>query len=640
MSLLLSLQVLGAEGDNDEPVDKIDTELKEIDTELKEKDKEDLKKPAYLQDLAYGEILYDYYRGDEITALTHILIAQKNNQLPNHANSAELLSGVIYLNLGMLSKAQGIFNRLLTEEDLKNELLAKLEFYLAKLHYKQRDYPQAERRLTKVYQSLDSDLKDESLIMLSNIELSKNNLLAARDWLGKISSDSELLTYSRYNLGILWLKDGHLEQALPFLSHVFTTREPTDVQRSLQDKAKIALGFYYLKAKQLDQAREQFLSVRLGSKYTNKALLGVGWSYVEKEDYNKALSHWLELRKRDIRDIAVQEALLAIPYAYQKLKAMRPALEKYLDASNLYQQQIELVSDIEQRVSEGQLVEKLVYNLIRSKALGNSDESIKDSVLFGDDFDYYIYELLAQNRFNEGFRSYQKLGRLALMLDHWEEQLPMFSEMLLANQLRFDQKIPMIDAYLEQGRLKQYQASFSMAQQDLSYLNKSERLYLLATPEQTELHQRILRLENNIKNIPAEMFTDDQIDKARRARGVLQWQFEENKTNKIWELKKSSREIDEILAEMKQRSTSLAFARENALTRFVGYQALVDEGADKLLELRRRIKQQIDIQSGLIKQQILAVLKKRKATLDHFLLQSDLSIARMHEQSVDIPEIE
>ena len=111
----------------------------EIAEELAEKAREDLKRPVYLQDLAYGEILFKYYRGDEISALTHILIAQKKNQLPNHANNAELLSGVIYLNLGMLSKAQDIFNHLLTEQDLKNELLKKLEFYLAKLHYKQRD---------------------------------------------------------------------------------------------------------------------------------------------------------------------------------------------------------------------------------------------------------------------------------------------------------------------------------------------------------------------------------------------------------------------------------------------------------------------------------------------------------------------
>lgn len=608
--------------------------------ELDQQSREDLKKPARLQDLAYGQILFDYYRGDEITALTHILIAQKKQLLPNHSNSAELLSGVIYLNLGMLTKAQDIFNRLLTEQDLRNELLAKLEFYLAKLHYKQRDFAQAKTRLSKVYQSLDVALRDESLIMLSNMALYENDLVTARDWLGKISQDSELLTYSRYNLGILWLKSGELTQALPFLTAVFTTHEPTDVQRSLQDKAKIALGFHYLKAKQYQLARAQFLSVRLESAYTNKALLGVGWTYVETGNYNKALTHWLELRKKDIRDIAVQEALLAIPFAYQKLDAMQPALEKYLEASDVYQQQIDLITDIEKQVSEGNLVENLVNKLIRAKELGAGDESIQDSKLFGDVYDYYIYELLAQNHFNEGFRSYQKLGRLALMLDHWEEQLPMFSEMLSANQLSFDKKIPKVDAYLAQGAFTKYTQAFIKINEDLDYLGRSERLYLIASPEQSKLHQRISRLEKNIQNIPADMLTDNQIDKTRRARGVLQWQFEENKTEKIWQLKKASLTIEKTLLEMQQRSKGLSRAREKALTRFVGYQDLIDDGSQTLRELRRRIKGQVNIQAELIKEQILAVLNKRKMTLDHFLLQSDLSVARLHEKAVSIPEID
>jgi len=608
--------------------------------ELSQAEREDLKKPAHLQDLAYGEILYDYYRGEEISALTKILIAQKENQLPNHTNSAELLSGVIYLNLGMLIKAQEIFKRLLTEQDLKNELIAKIEFYLAKLHYKQHDYPQAKQRLTRVYQSLSVELRDECFIMLSNIALSDKQLLEARDWLNLVSSDSELLVYTRYNLGIIWLKDGQLEQALPFLTKVFLTHQPTDIQRSLQDKAKVALGFYYLKGKQLEKAREQFLAVRLESPYTNKALLGMGWTYVEKGNYNKALSHWLELRKKDIRDIAVQEALLAIPYAYQKLKAMQPALEKYLDATELYQQQLDLIANIELQVIDGQLVENLVNRMIKSKQSERDDDNIRDSKIFGDDYDYYIYELLAQNSFNEHFRSYQKLGRLELLIEHWENQLPMLNEMLHSNQIRFDEKIPKVDAYLNQGIFENYLLTYETIQQDLNFLNKHEKLYLLADQQQTALHKRILRLEQKIQNIPKNLLDDNQVDKARRARGVLQWQLEEGRAKKIWQLKKSSSQIKSILVEMEELTTNLTYAREQALTRFIGFQDLVDEGSIKLTNLRAGIQIQIDYQANLIKQQILAVLKRRKITLEHFLLQSDLSVARLHEQAVYIPEVE
>ena len=607
---------------------------------LAEQERENLKKPVHLQDLAYGEILFDYYRGDEISALTRILIAQKHNSLPNHANSAELLSGVIYLNLGMLAKAQDIFNRLLTQEDLKNELLAKLEFYLAKLHYKQHDFAEAKRRLSNVYSVLEVKLRDESLIMLSNIELSQKNLIAARTWLDQISEDSELLAYSRYNLGILWLTGGNVEQALPYLTKVYTTIEPTDVQRTLQDKAKVALGFYYLKQKSFELARVYFLGVRLDSSFTNKALLGMGWTYVESGNYAKALAHWLELKNRDIRDIAVQEALLAIPFAYQKSKAMTPALEHYLLASEMFQSQIEMIEDITQQVTEGKLVESLVMKLLRAKELSAGDESIQDSKLFGDEYDYYLYELLAQNKFNEGFRNYQKLGRLALMLDHWEKQLPMFSEMLVTNQLRFDSKIPKIDAYLSMTSLDEFVKLKGAASSDIENLGQSKNLHLIASEEQLEIHNRISRLEKRVAFLPDSMLTSDQKEKARRARGVLDWQLQENLSEKIWELKRQASEVDVLIQEMKERTTNLSTARENALTRFVGYQFKIDEGFDKLINLRKRIKGQVNIQSDFIKQQILKVLQKRKATLEHFLLQSDLSVARLHENAVFIPEVE
>lgn len=618
----------------------MDTETNLTPDTLTQEQREDLKKPVHLQDLAYGEILYDYYRGEEISALTKILIAQKANQIPHHKHAAELLSGVLYLNLGMVIKAQGIFNQLLTEEDLKNELLAKLEFYLATLHYKQQDYPQAKMRLMRVYESIDVRLQDECFIMLSNIALFDQQLPEARGWLDKVSEDSALLVYARYNLGILWLKSGQLDQALPLLTKVFLTEKPTDSQRSLQDKAKVALGFFYLKNKQLEKAREQFLAVRLGSPYTNKALLGMGWTYVEKGDYNKALSHWLELRTRDIRDIAVQEALVAIPYAYQKLNAMQPALEKYLEASVQYQKQIDLINDISEKVTDGRLVENLVAKMIEAKQYGAEDKIIQDSKLFQEDYDYYIYELLAQNSFNENFRSYQKLERLELLLINWQAELPMLNELLRVNQLRFDQKIPQVDFYVQQDSFKKYQALYHIIQEDLEALSKHQKLHLLADKDQTAIHKRILRLENNIKNIPPSMLTDDQIDKARRARGVLQWQLEQNLTEKTWELKKTSNEIQEKLAKMSNLSSNLATAREHALTRFVGYQEQVDEGSIILADLRRRIKGKVEFEAEKIKEQILSVLRTRKATLEHFLLQSDLSVARLHEQAVYIPEVE
>ncbi|NIW25563.1 MAG: hypothetical protein GWN29_13900, partial [Gammaproteobacteria bacterium] len=63
--------------------------------------------------------------------------------------------------------------------------------------------------------------------------------------------------------------------------------------------------------------------VRLEGPFSNKALLGVGWADAERGDYRAALSPWLELRQRNIIDPAVQESLLAVPYAFSQLGADR-----------------------------------------------------------------------------------------------------------------------------------------------------------------------------------------------------------------------------------------------------------------------------------------------------------------------------
>ena len=608
---------------------------------IKEEKKEDLKKPVILEDLAYGNILFDYYRGESIEALNSILVAEKRNLLPNHAQSARLLSGVIYLDLGMLSHAQGIFNALLTEEDLQSGLLSKIEFYLGKLHYRQGDYQQAEFRLSRIVSSVEQSLRDDCLIMLSNIAIYADQKDKARNWLSQVSGDSKLAAMSRFNLGILWLREDNLTEATQQLDNIHPGFTEDKVIRSLQDKALVALGYYHLSHKKFEKAREYLLKVRLDSPLANKALLGVGWSYSETGRHHRALAHWLELSKRDIRDVAVQEALLAVPFAYQQLSSMQLSLTKYAEASTVFQQQLDLINELMTKIEEGGLLEQFVSNIVTNQyeAIGD-DSGIKDSKLFGDQYDYYLYELVSQHQFNEGFRSYQKLGKLAQILTHWEEALPTFSDILQANEIRFSEKIPVVDRYLQEGAFNEYQQMLTDFQADVKALKNNEKLHLLADKNELKLHQRIVRLFEKIERIPPEMLSPEQVLKAKRAKGVFQWQLETGKAGKIWQLEKVAIQIQRILKQMQKRKISLASARQKASTRFSGYQEKVDVATGRLFGLRDKIKFQIDIQALELKEQIIAVLQKRQATLNHYLLQSDLSIARLHEQAVKIPELE
>ena len=59
--------------------------------------------------------------------------------------------------------------------------------------------------------------------------------------------------------------------------------------------------------------------VRLEGPFSNQALLRAGWADATAERFERALVPWSILAEREATDSAVQEAMLALPYAYSQL---------------------------------------------------------------------------------------------------------------------------------------------------------------------------------------------------------------------------------------------------------------------------------------------------------------------------------
>ena len=77
--------------------------------------------------------------------------------------------------------------------------------------------------------------------------------------------------------------------------------------------------------------------VRLDGPFSNQALLRAGWADASADNYERALVPWTLLAERPTTDAAVQEAMLALPYAYSKLNV-------YGRAAVLYGQAVEAFS--------------------------------------------------------------------------------------------------------------------------------------------------------------------------------------------------------------------------------------------------------------------------------------------------------
>ncbi len=161
----------------------------------------------------------------------------------------------------------------------------------------------------------------------------------------------------RYNLAVALIDSGQNNAAERLLQELATEPAARDeFHARIQDLAQLKLGYRHLRAGQAEAAQAMLTRMRLNSPYTNRALLGRGWSKllpvatnggrlqsVQQDDgfrplfvqaidaalrkpeqsalarVRDAVTDWARLQDQDPFDPAVQEALVATPYALLKM---------------------------------------------------------------------------------------------------------------------------------------------------------------------------------------------------------------------------------------------------------------------------------------------------------------------------------
>src|SRR5690606_9848551 len=180
--------------------------------------------------------------------------------------------------------------------------------------------------------------------------LSKTQVDALRHW----------APYALYNLGAASARRNDFEQARSYwqaLEDAAPKASGREAEyRALQDKTYTAMGYSYLAQKSYIGAIDAFIQVNLDSRQANQALLGYGWAALAQEEYAQALKPWQLLRQRSLQDPAVQESLLALPFAYEKLDAQGEALAAYEEAEALLNAELGLIAQLRSSLTPDELL--------------------------------------------------------------------------------------------------------------------------------------------------------------------------------------------------------------------------------------------------------------------------------------------
>ncbi|HLA74025.1 MAG TPA: hypothetical protein VK624_21155 [Steroidobacteraceae bacterium] len=591
--------------------------------------------PTVVRDLHFGDALFYYYQGQDLEAITRLQAYRQWGRMPHHDAETDLLLGGLYLSLGLHNEAGERFETLLTQsvpEGVRN----RAWFYLGKIWYARGYLDRAERAIKEVQGRITPDLDAERLHLLSNILMRQQRFDEAiallNAWRGR-KDQSDWLAYAQYNLGVALVRKGLVTEADPFLTSVGTLVSGRRELRSLRDRANLALGYAYLQNNQPVLAKPVLERVRLDGPYSNKALLGVGWADAAEGQFQEALTPWMALRDRNLLDSAVQEAYLAIPYAFAKLNANAQAADNYEIAIKSFDSETMNLDASIAEINDGTMLDKLLKRdekdhygwFWQLREVPDAPQS------------RYLYHLLAGHDFQEGLKNYRDLAFLGGTLAKWQDSIVAFDDMLDTRERAYAERVPQADAVLASGRLDKYGAERANTGGRLDQVEVAQDVPALGTAEERDQWARIVRLEAALLAAPHDEETDAIREKTRLAKGVLYWRLAESFKARVWNERRTLKDLDQALREAQNRWVRVQKARSSMPNNTGEFAARVAALRQRLEGAQQRLAGVAQQQNQLLEALARNELEQQKERIGTYQIQARFALASIYDRAAAPP---
>ena len=585
---------------------------------------------AIVRDLYYGEVLFQFYRQNYFDALTHLLAAMEQDRVPHHEAEAELLLGGLHLSYGQHRQAYTIFERVLLANEDNPKVRDRAWFFLGKVLYQRGYFVDAEEAFRNVGDYLPEDLEAERYNLLAQVLMAQERFADAADLLQNWDGAEDWVGYSRFNLGTALVRTGELETGAALLNKVGTMPAEGDEFRSLRDCANLALGYAFLQARLDGPVKPVLNRVRLNGPYSNKALLGVGWADAEAAAYREALVPWLELSSRDVLDTAVQESLLAVPFAFAKMNAEQQAAEHYHKALEVYDAEIERLDDAIARADSG----FLVADLLQNDDVDGMGWYWQLEALPDDTQARYLYHLIADHDFQEGLKVYRDLSELQNHLQAWQAKLGPFREMLATQKFAYEQRLPRVVAAMSGNDREAMHEQYAAIEQRFATVTDTRDIVAMGSERQQQLWARVTAIEVNpawsTGQVPAAQ------DKQRVLKGVLLWDLDKQFKYRLWQ---QQRELKEIGAQLER--ADIAGRSVNAAVDGIPYRVAwlterIDALDPRIAEVSSRVTAAMTEQVHYLQEVAVDEMSRQRHRLTVYRAQANFALASIYDRAAKV----
>jgi len=608
-----------------------------------------------LRDLYFGEVLYYAYQDLHFDALAkldaELLQHYKLDESeldPLNIGRAEFSVGDIELQYRMNKRAEKAIQAVLGDGiDLATRNQAALA--LARVFYKKNDAQSALYALDLIHEDVDRSRYGEKYSLEElrgkepetfNTDVAYLRALASIDT-GQFSEAVKILQSLRkektlegfvlYNLGIALIQNENETEGLAVLDELGRLETDDKGLLAIKDKANLKLAYRYLDKSDAKQAQKYFERVRLDGPYSNKALLGVGWVAVAQGRYDNALVPWSILHKRAETNYSVQEVLMAVPYAYGKLRAHGNAANLYDHAMNVFEREISSLDGSIKSIRTG----KFLTALLDEKSEKDKNWIVNLRNLPDTPETRYVLELMASNDFQSSYKNYKDLAALRHHLDKWLDDLRVYEEMIEIRRAYQEPILPVVEEKFKKidARMKLRMEQRNSLAKKIKNMLVAPRPEYLATAVERHAMDRISALEEYIAIRPGDV-SEELILRVKRLRGVLLWSVSSEYDQRLTDAYNHLISLDGIIENLKVRHASFIRTRQAATQSYEGYTIPIRQLRTRLFAAQRKLKGVMAKQGRLLKTMAINELDSRRKRLEEYQIKARFALAESYDRAM------
>ncbi|HEX9106082.1 MAG TPA: hypothetical protein VF832_02610, partial [Longimicrobiales bacterium] len=369
---------------------------------------------------------------------------------------------------------------------------------------------------------------------------------------------------------------------------------------------------------------------------------------------------------------AVQEAYLAVPYAFSKLNANAQSAEYYESAVNSFAAEDTRLDAAIASIRQGDMLNRVLSKdqvqgeaahygwFWQLKNLPDAPES------------RYLYAVLAGHDFQEGLKNYRDLVYLGSTLEKWDGDMVAFEDMIDTREAAFAERLPRADALLASDAVGKLQQRDVALENRLRTIEAQHDVAALGTATEREQWARIQRVEAALAGATDTTETPEQ--KARRAlgiapeseqwqrqqraqtalaglpdtpenaelrarlalvKGVLQYRLNDAYGARLWQEHRSLKDLNLALNEAQSRWIRVERARKNMPANTGEFATRVAALKQRIEALQVRLTATEQRQSDYLAKVAVSELEQQKDRLAAYQVQARFALATMYDRAAN-----